>query len=175
MHAGYNIEVASYGVRYVYTNIQLVPELLGSEPKTVYRKILHTTSERDFVEFKQSTMTEKWQIFFLSRRKSHDKKNWNIAQLQPLGCEKSYSSLKCLWQSIYIFIDMYVVLIVKMLSNANYSCTPVILNSHKMLRIPLTSFGWSWTILFLVQTTLLLQIFCLASLTNLCMDQSRNF
>ena len=26
-----------------------------------------------------------------------------------------------------------------------------------MLRIPLTSFGWSWTILFFVQTTLLLQ------------------
>jgi hypothetical protein len=42
-----------------YTNIQLVPEQLESESKTVYRKILHTTSERDWVEFKQST--KQWQ------------------------------------------------------------------------------------------------------------------
>ncbi len=54
VHAGYLIEVASYGVRFVYTNIQLVPELLGSEPKTTYRRILHITYERDCVEFKQT-------------------------------------------------------------------------------------------------------------------------
>jgi hypothetical protein len=98
VHAGYIIEVASYGVRYVYTNIQLVPDLLGSEPKTVYRRILHTTSERDCVEFKQST--KQWQKnnkkkFCCQGGKVTIKKTGILHGYSRLDAKKLQFSLKC--------------------------------------------------------------------------------